>query len=173
MSAGRNNISINKDYNTPPKYIELINLFFNNSIDLDPCSNNYSLIKSLVSFKLPQNGLEEVWNYRNIYINPPYGINKDKSNLYNWVYKSYITNKNFNSEILMLIPVATNTKHFKNLIFKYAKGICFLEDTRLKFWYKGEEIKKGAPMACCIVYFGNNFEKFNNIFNNVGKCFKI
>lgn len=28
-------------------------------------------------------------------------------------------------------------------------------------------------MACCMVYFGNNYNKFLEIFNNVGKCFKI
>ena len=79
----------------------------------------------------------------------------------------------YNSEILYLIPVASNTKHFKNYIFKYGKGICFLEDTRLKFWINNEEYKKGAPMACCMIYFGENYEKFYKYFNEYGKCFEI
>ena len=43
MVAGRNIISEKKDWNTPPKYVKLINDFFG-TIDLDPCSNEYSTI---------------------------------------------------------------------------------------------------------------------------------
>ena len=70
-------------------------------------------------------------------------------------------------------PVATNTKHFKDLIFKYGNSICFLEDTRLKFWSEGVEDKKGAPMSCCIVYMGKNNFKFRDIFSDFGKVFRI
>lgn len=177
MSAGRKSITTKKDWCTPPKYIELINNFFDNKIDLDPCSNSYSLVNATTKFSLPhQNGLLLDWNpYKNIYINPPYGRDAlTKTSIYDWIEKA--CNLNLNSsfhDILLLIPVATNTKHFKQLIFKYANGICFLYDTRLKFYNEGKEDKKGAPMACCMIYIGNNFDKFNEIFKNVGKIFKI
>lgn len=173
MSAGRNSISLKKDWNTPPKYVQLISKFFDGNIDLDPCSNSGSLVEASIKYILPQDGLKEPWDYNTIFINPPYGRDKQRrTSIYNWISKSvdsYLKNKN---HILLLIPVATNTRHFKELIFKHASNICFLEDTRLKFWSDGKEDKKGAPMACCIVYFGckNNFEE---IFGNYGKCFKI
>ena len=172
MSAGRKSISEKKDWNTPPKYIELIEKMLGD-IDLDPCSNVDSMVNAKVKYILPTNGLCESWDYKNIFINPPYGRDVvNKTSLYNWIEKGVKTSKN-GSEILYLIPVATNTRHFKELIFKNACGICFLNDTRLKFWSDGVEDKKGAPMACCFIYFGNDYDKFHNIFSNNGKCFKI
>lgn len=171
MTAGRKNISDKKDWNTPPKYIELIKKMLG-VIELDPCSNEFSMIDAKVRYILPTDGLKENWNYKTIYINPPFG-RSDKTSLYDWIKKGvdiYKINKN---EILYLIPVATNTKHFKELIFKNANGICFLNDTRLKFWSEGKEDKKGAPMSCCLVYFGENYDKFFDIFCLTGKCFKI
>ena len=171
MSAGRKHISDKKDWNTPPKYIKLIKKMFG-VIDLDPCSNEHSMVDAETKYILPINGLVESWDYKRIFVNPPYGRNGDGTTIYDWINKGVESSK-LGNEILYLIPVATNTKHFKNLIFKHAKGICFLEDTRLKFWNNGNEDKKGAPMACCMVYFGNNYDKFLNVFGAVGKCFKI
>ena len=98
---------------------------------------------------------------------------ENKSSIYDWILKGIKAYESYKSELLYLIPTATNTKHFKDLIFKKACGICFLNDTRLKFWYEGIEDKKGAPMSCVMVYIGNHYEKFENIFSNSGKCFKI
>lgn len=174
MSAGRNNISIVKEYNTPPKYVDLINKFFGYSIDLDPCSNEYSTIAAKIRYILPQDGLKESWEFNKIFVNPPYGRQKEsKTSIYNWIYKGKLANEWYNSEILYLIPVATNTKHFKDIIFKYFNGICFLADTRLKFYYKGQELIKGAPMSCCFTYIGNNYDKFKDTFEESGKCFRI
>jgi hypothetical protein len=173
MSLNRQSISENKSWNTPPKYIDVLNKFFK-IIDLDPCSNDYSLVNAKNNIKLPQDGLKIEWNYNTIFVNPPYGRDKQsKTSIYDWVLKGYESNKNHKSEIIFLIPVATNTKHFKNIIFKHAKAICFLEDTRLKFWQNGQEDKKGAPMACCFVYFGIDFKRFCDIFSPYGKVFEI
>ena len=56
-----------------------------------------------------------------------------------------------------------STKYFKELVFKHFDMICFLSDTRLKFYNNGVEDKKGAPMACCLIYKGINKNKFNQI----------
>lgn len=172
MSAGRSNITDKTDWNTPPKYIELVKKMFI-QIDLDPCSNENSLVDAKVKYMLPIDGLKESWNFSRIFVNPPYGRDtENKTSLKDWLKKGKIANDN-GSELLYLIPVATNTSHFKDIIFKSANSICFLEDTRLKFWSDGIENKKGAPMACCIVYFGNNTMKFKEVFGKAGKCFKI
>ena len=178
MSAGRKNNIEKKDYNTPPKYVSLINEFFNNKIDLDPCSNLYSLINAQTRFVLPTDGLKESWaRHSTVFINCPYGRDSGRgTSIYNWVEKSWLTwtqMLNPKPEHLFLIPVATNTKHFKNLIFQNFTGICFLGDTRLKFYNQGKEDVKGAPMACCFVYLGSDYNKFNKVFCNSGKCFRI
>ena len=171
MSAGRTNISKNKSWNTPPKYISLVTEFFG-EIELDPCSNENSLVNAKFNYVLPTDGLKEIWNFKTIFVNPPYG-RIDKTSIFDWVLKGLEANKLYGSEILYLIPVATNTKHFKDLIFKKACGVCFLNDTRLKFWCDGIEDKKGAPMACSMVYIGNNYDKFEKTFSEAGKCFQI
>jgi hypothetical protein len=64
--------------------------------------------------------------------------------------------------------VATNTSHWKEYVWK-SSAICFLNDTRLKFLENGREGGKGAPMACCMVYWGKTPLIFQNIFANHGK----
>lgn len=188
MSAGRNNISNKKDWCTPPYYANLVGHFFDCKIDLDPCSNAHSLIEAKEKILLPNDGLLADWNNKNIFINPPYGRDKERgTTIYDWIEKASNAE---NSDILMLIPVATNTSHFKDLIFKKFDYICFLDDTRLKFYNQGKEDKKGAPMACCMVYKSSNIvhfvnncfkffndadciNKFRDTFGESGKCFRI
>jgi hypothetical protein len=173
MSAGRKAVSKKKDWNTPPKYTDVVKDFFG-IVELDPCSNDNSTVDAITEYRLPTDGLKESWDYKTIYVNPPYGRDTErKTSIYNWLSKGVDAHLNHNSEIIYLIPVATNTRHFKDLIFKNACGISFLKDTRLKFWTDGQEDKKGAPMACCIVYFGVDFGKFKEYFDEYGKCFEI
>jgi hypothetical protein len=170
MSAGRKNNSDKKDWNTPPKYIVPITIFFGGSIDLDPCSNEHSMVNAEVNFIYPEkDGLVEEWDAENIFVNPPYGRSNGKG-LYDWLFKSL---KYENSEIIFLIPVATNTKHFKDIVFKHYSAICFLSDTRLKFFNNGKEDSKGAPMACCLCYKGKRSDHFVSCFSKYGKCFVI
>ena len=70
------------------------------------------------------------------------------------------THKQYGSEIIALIPVATNTMHWKHFIFGEADAVCFLFDTRLKFLVNGTTDNKGAPMACAMVYWGGQYETF-------------
>jgi hypothetical protein len=69
--------------------------------------------------------------------------------------------------------VATNTSHWKEYIFGKAVAICFLADTRLKFRINGSEDNKGCPVACCMVYWGNDYERFKDIFSKYGYVVKV
>lgn len=170
MTAGRKVNSENQSWGTPLKYVKAIKKFFDGSIALDPCSNQYSIVGAETEFILPQNdGLREEWNYSTIYMNPPYGADRERgTTIKNWLVKCAITHQKYGSEILALIPVATNTGHWKQSIFGKAKAICFLYDTRLKFLENGNDGGKGAPMACAMIYWGKNYEKFYNIFIEYG-----
>jgi hypothetical protein len=129
MSISRKNISINKSWNTPIKFIEPIQKFFGGSIELDPCSNEFSLVSTIIEYKLPnQDGLIESWNYSNIFLNPPYGTDKErKTSIKMWLDKVAETYKKYSNEIICLIPVATNTKNWKENIFPIATSICFYQ----------------------------------------------
>ena len=72
MSAGRRVNTKSKSWGTPSKYIDVIKLFFEGTIDLDPCSNEYSIVNADINYIVPQNnGLIDSWNYKRIFVNPP------------------------------------------------------------------------------------------------------
>ena len=174
MTAGRNSISKNKNWCTPQKYVKAVKKFFDGEIDLDPCSNKNSIVSAKYEFMLPfQDGLKETWNFKKIYVNPPYGRDKERgTSIKDW-FKKIVEAYNNGSEILTLVPVATNTSHWKEYVFPVAKSICFLYDTRLKFLIDGKEDNKGAPMSCCIIYYGTQTNKFYNIFSTYGAVVKL
>ena len=164
MSAGQRVKTGSIHWNTPPKYTIPIKEFFKGRIDLDPCSNEGSIVQAKT--ELYEGGLEYNWGqHKNIFVNPPYGRN-GKTSIYHWLQKCYGLP---NSEVIALIPVAPNTKHWKEFVFN-SSIICFLSDTRLKFMIDGSTNNKGASMACCLVYWGNNKENFLAQFNSLGVC---
>ena len=167
VTAGRKINADSHHWCTPPKYVEAIRQFLG-EIALDPCSNEYSTVQAGVEYALPEkDGLNESWNFSTIYFNPPYGIDKASgTSIQNWIRKCAEANSEFGSEVLALIPVAVNTRHWKRYIFPEATAVCFLADTRLKF-VNGEN-DKGAPMACAMVYWGKDFNKFFEMFSNFG-----
>lgn len=175
MSAGRTVNSQSQSWGTPLKYVKAVKSFFDGTISLDPCSNEFSIVEAETEFLLPYtDGLIEDWDYPKIYINPPYGSDRErKTTIKNWLTKCALTHKKYNSEILALIPVATNTSHWKQSIFGQATAICFLYDTRLKFLENGLDVGKGAPMSCCMVYWGKDFEKFYEFFIEHGAVINI
>jgi hypothetical protein len=175
MSAGRTVNSQSQAWGTPHKYVKAVKQFFGGSIALDPCSNQYSVVKAEVEYLLPKNdGLKEEWNFPTIYVNPPYGADRDRgTTIKNWLAKCALSHEIYGSEIIALVPVATNTGHWKQSVFGKARAICFLYDTRLKFLENGLDIGKGAPMSCAMVYWGNNYSSFFDTFIEHGAVIDI
>lgn len=166
MSAGRTVNSKSQTWGTPPKYVNAVKEFFGGSISLDPCSNEYSIVNAETEFSLPKtDGLKEKWDFSTIYVNPPYGSDRERgTTIKHWLAKCAQSHKDFSSEVLALVPVATNTGHWKRSVFGYAKAVCFLYDTRLKFLENGLDVGKGAPMSCSMIYWGDRFKEFYDIF---------
>lgn len=175
MTAGRTINSKNTDWGTPLKYVKAIKEVFGGKILLDPCSNEYSIVGAEIEYSLPdKDGLKESWNYPTIYVNPPYGSNKEnKTTIKHWLFKCDHSYKKYNSEVIALVPVATNTSHWKECIWGEASSICFLYDTRLRFLINGKDEGSGAPMSCAMIYWGNNLTKFFDVFINYGAVIDI
>jgi hypothetical protein len=175
MSAGRTVNSQNQSWGTPLKYVNAVKIFFGGEISLDPCSNEYSIVKAQTEFLLPKtDGLREDWNFPTIYVNPPYGADRERgTTIKNWLAKCAISHRDNHSEILALVPVATNTGHWKQSVFGQARAICFLYDTRLKFLENGQDTGKGAPMSCAMIYWGINYERFYETFIEYGAVVDI
>ncbi len=168
--AGRSVHSQSQTWCTPPKYVNAVRMMFDGRISLDPCSNHESIVGADMEYALPErDGLKESWNFPTIYVNPPYGADYERgTSIKDWIKRCYFANLNYSAEVLALIPVATNTMHWKKFIFGKACGICFLYDTRLKFLVNGSTDNKGAPMACAIIYWGDRFDRFCDVFSQYG-----
>ncbi len=175
MTAGRTVNSQSVHWCTPPKYVKAVRDVFNGSIALDPCSNEWSLVNAQTEFRLPDgDGLRLPWDFPTIYVNPPYGSDKIRgTTIKHWLYKCNQAHEVFGSSVLALVPVATNTSHWKQYVWGQATAICFLYDTRLRFYVKGKDEGKGAPMACAMIYWNENIEAFNSVFQNFGAVVDI
>ncbi len=170
MTAGRTLNTLSQEWGTPEKYVRAVHDFFGGPPARDPCSNEYSIVHAKIEYRLPkQDGLRESWNFPTIYVNPPYGIDKERgTSIKKWLERGAQAHRQHQSEVLALVPVATNTGHWKNHVFGQATGICFLYDTRLKFLVNGQNGGKGAPMACAMIYWGKDFERFWAVFSKFG-----
>ena len=170
MTAGRCVIPKSQSWGTPQKYVDAVKRVFGGKIDLDPCSNKYSIVNAETEFMLPNHdGLHEEWNFKTIYVNPPYGSDHvSGTSIKDWLKKCAVSNLTYKAEVLALVPVATNTTHWKRFVFTRASSVCFLADTRLRFLECGEDVGKGAPMACAMVYWGERVAAFRTEFTQHG-----
>lgn len=166
MTAGRTVNSLSLEWSTPAKYVSAVKAVFGGEIDLDPCANCYSIVGAVEEYRLPsKDGLRESWDYPRIYVNPPYGADRERgTKIKHWLYRCATAHQSHGSEVMALVPVATNTGHWKNYVWGRATGVAFLYDTRLRFLVNGRDEGKGAPMACAMIYWGRNYEAFFEVF---------
>jgi hypothetical protein len=170
MTAGRTVNSLSQDWGTPRKYVDAVRDVFGGEIALDPCSNPHSIVHARTEYLPSQNdGLRDSWDFPTIYVNPPYGADKKRgTTIRHWLRRCAEAHQKHGSEVLALVPVATNTGHWKSYVWGRATAACFLYDTRLRFLVKGRNAGKGAPMACAMVYWGDTFERFADVFSEFG-----
>lgn len=171
MTAGRKSAeSLSQNWCTPPKYVDAILEFFGGTVALDPCSNNYSIVGASVEYALPEiDGLTATWEFPTVFVNPPYGRDRQRNtSIRDWLRRCYEANRRHGAEVLALVPVATNTRHWKEYVFGAATAVAFLYDTRLRFLENGTDSGKGAPMSCAMVYWGAEYDRFERTFLRFG-----
>ena len=133
-----------------------------------------SLTPVLNTVSLRSDGLRDSWNFPTVYVNPPYGIDRQHGKtIKEWIKRCEEAHRVYGSEVLALVPVATNTGHWKRYVYGWATGICFLYDTRLRFLVCGKDEGKGAPMSCAMIYWGQNFRRFSEVFMRFGAVVNI
>jgi hypothetical protein len=169
MTAGRTVIGNSRDWCTPVKYVEAVRAVLG-EVHLDPCSNEWSVVGAATEWKLPAvDGLRQSWKYPTIYVNPPYGSDPQRgTRILDWLQKCSEAHEHFGSEVIALVPIAANTKHWKLYVWPTAASICFLYDTRLRFLVQGRDDGKGAPMACAAIYWGKQKQSFADVFSSHG-----
>jgi hypothetical protein len=174
MTAGRTVNSESVCWGTPKNYLDSVRKVFGGDISLDPCSNRWSIVAAQTEYKLPSNdGLRDSWDYPTIFVNPPYGrCAESKTSIKHWIKRCADAARK-GSEVIALIPVATNTSHWKDILFRTASAVCFLSASRVKFLDKGQPSAKGAPMACAVVYWGDDSKLFTHEFEQHGFVIKL
>jgi hypothetical protein len=169
MTAGRKVISTTKDWCTPPDIVSSVRAVFGGSIALDPCSNEHSLVGADKEYHLPgHDGLIESWDYPTIYVNPPYGSDPGRGTRIAHWFVRMAEAASRGSEVVALVPVAPNTRHWKEFVFPAAAAVCFLYQPRVRFYIDGAEDPKGAPMACAVIYYGPRTSAFAQEFREHG-----
>jgi hypothetical protein len=175
--AGHIKDSTSVHWNTPLWLAEAAQMALGGVIELDPCSNEHSIVPAQTKIRLPQNGLEVAWsNYRTIYVNPPYGRDKASgTSIYDWIEKAVVASTRIaGSTVLMIIPATVDTKHWQELVFPHAKKICFLKG-RVKFDLNGKS-KLASTVPTAAVLFANSSrpeaqQSFVVAFNHLGKVY--
>ncbi len=173
MTAGRKVNTLSQSWGTPHKYVVAVKEVFDGVIDLDPCSNEHSIVGATIEYRSPkQDGLKESWEVKRIYVNPPYGRDTLRgTSIRDWLKRCHEA-YSAGSEVIALIPVAPNTRHWKDHVFPSFSRICMLADTRLRFLVNGKDEGKGAPMACAMIYWGKNSDRFDRVFTVHGALLK-
>lgn len=89
MGAGRKINTMSQSWGTPRKYVDAVKAVFDGVIDLDPYSNEHSIVNAKHGFRLPEHdGLCESRKYKTIFVNPPHGkIKETDTTIKDWLCK--------------------------------------------------------------------------------------
>jgi hypothetical protein len=134
MTAGRHSVSETKDWCTPKIFLDSVRIVIGGQIALDPCSNAFSIVDASVEYWLPDaDGLKESWDYPTIFVNPPYGTDPARgTRIAHWFERISEAAAN-GSEVIALVPGATNTSYWKKFVYPKVQAICFIYERRVKF----------------------------------------
>lgn len=135
----------NDEYYTPKFYIDLVYKVLE-TIDLDPasCKQAQQTVKAKKYFTISDNGLTELWQANNIFLNFPY------SNAKSWILKTLIeyNNYNFNNGIILANSI-TDTEAFHMLIKQ--------QQQELPLFAESEQSQRERLIAVCFVKGRINF----------------
>jgi phage N-6-adenine-methyltransferase len=143
---------------TPPHIIELV-LQVLGQIDLDPCADDGKHIPASQHFTAADDGLNQDW-HGHVYMNPPYscpGV---------WMAKLQAEIESGRvSSAIALVPAATDTNWLSPVLKQ--QPVCFWKG-RIKFLDADYKPKAAARQSHVLVYWGENWEKFREVFDGYG-----
>lgn len=115
---------------------------------LDPCATEKSA-KCKKYFTVLEDGLSQSWGGECVFCNPLYG--KD---LPRWVEKGWREAGKPGTVVVMLIPVRTDTRYWRDFILNGKADEVRFVDTRIKFTdVDGKSLPNPAPFPSAIVVF--------------------
>jgi hypothetical protein len=153
-------------YCTPPEVLEAVYRFWSDGIDLDPCSNEHSLVVARRSICLPEDGLTwDGWEGR-VWVNPPY------SDPDPWLAKCDWSANEKGAECLAFVKVDTSTQWWRKWVWGRAQLVCFWHK-RVAFYLNGER-QQSANFPSALVLYCHDIHttgrRFSEIMQNHGHC---
>ena len=132
-------------------------------IDLDPCADPRRRVPATTHYTPEENGLEQSWTGK-VFLNPPFS---DSSS---WIkHLSVYVSAETVTEAIVLVPVMTlSNKSAQFLMRSIAEGFVLL-DRKLSFLDSNyEDIGEMSAFPFALVYVGDNFHSFINVFDSIG-----
>ncbi|AFY54298.1 DNA N-6-adenine-methyltransferase (Dam) [Rivularia sp. PCC 7116] len=143
---------------SPPHIVELV-IQVLGEINLDPCADDGRHIRATKHYTFDDNGLEQSWCGK-VYMNPPY------SHPGAWMKKLELEFETGNvDEAIALVPAATDTNWLSPVL--KTQPVCFWKG-RIKFLGQDYQPKLSARQSHVLVYWGNNWQKFREVFEDYG-----
>lgn len=143
------------DWCTPEPILEIVRETFGGTIDLDPCSNESSIVGARENWISPEkDALRDLWS-GNVYVNPPYSREHNLNFSLAWVRNTLETEAQ-----IALVPAATGTAWFRNYA-QFSTCVAFVGRVR----FIGAEAV--TPFDLALVYYGGHKKTFERaLFNS-------
>ena len=143
---------------SPPHIVELV-IQVLGEINLDPCADDGRHITAAKHYTFDDDGLKQHWCGK-VYMNPPY------SHPGLWMKKLQLEFETGNvDEAIALVPAATDTNWLSPVL--KTQPVCFWKG-RIKFLGQDYQPKLSARQSHVLVYWGNNWQKFREVFEDYG-----
>jgi hypothetical protein len=158
---------VTEEWYTPPRFIALVRSVLG-QIDVDPatCAMANTWIKSPICFTAEDDGLKREW-YGKVFLNPPFGKTRGKSNQDIWSKKleaEYLAGNT--TEAILLVNSTHGYRWYEYLWHKYP--VCKVTD-RIRFIKSDGTTGGQAKRGQTFVYFGSNAARFREVFSEVGR----
>lgn len=157
------------DWHTPPEFTDAARGVMGH-IDLDPASSKIAneTVKAKKFYTINDNGLNRSWS-GNVWLNPPYSKTRGRSNQEIWASKlvhEYNTGRV--TSAILLVKSAFGYNWFENLFKSWP---ACLASKRISFLLPGTTPGPGpAKHATTFYYFGDNLDRFIEVFGVWGNC---
>jgi len=167
MTKAKKKKGLTDSWCSPPEIAVPLEAFFEGPVDVDPCSNDRSIIRSRLAFEV--GGLILPWRVKDprargtCYQNDPYS----KADLWTTKMLAEIACGNV-QEIIRLSMFACSTRWWADMCYKPARNPRILALRRLSF-LDPEAAERGMTRLTCrfepaLTYIGPRPERFDRIF---------
>lgn len=150
------------EWYTPIEFIEAAREVMG-GISLDPASSHeaQNVIGATVYYTLEDDGLEQEWVGRNVWLNPPYSAPRP------WVEKLIESLEAGSVESAILLVNTANSPQWARPLWHGPYVVCLL-DRRVRFWRPDRPDAKGFDRDQMIWYLGSDVAKFRAVFGPYG-----